>query len=64
MTSQKIGTYPIVDILTMCCVLSKRIAKRSTHTTLFDLNIDSLKNIKNVLNLVTQAWRSPAGVMI
>ena len=31
---------------------------------LFDVNIESLKIIKNVLNFVAQAWRRPAGVMI
>ena len=37
---------------------------RPTHITLFDVSIDSLKDIKNVLNFVTQAWKRPAGVMI
>ena len=55
---------PIVDILKTCCVSPKRIARRPTPITLFDVNIDSLKNIKNVLNFVTQAWKRPAGVMI
>ena len=32
----------------------KRIARRPTHITLFDVSIDSLKNIKNVLDFVTQ----------
>ena len=54
----------VVDILTTCCVSSKRIARRPTHITFFNVNIDSLKNIKNVLNFVTQTWRSLAGVMI
>ena len=58
------GTYPIVDVLTTCCASSKRIAKSPTHITLFDVNIDSLKNIKNVLNFVTQAWKRPGDVMI
>ena len=31
---------------------------------LFDANIDGLKNIRDVLNFVTPAWRRPAGVMI
>ena len=31
---------------------------------LFDANIDSLKNIRDVLNFVTQTWRRLAGVMI
>ena len=39
----KTGTYPVVDILTTRCVSSKRIARRLTRTTLFDVNIDSLK---------------------
>ena len=55
--------YPVVDILTTCYASSKRIARRPTHITFFDVNIDSLKNIK-VLNFVTQAWRRLAGVMI
>ena len=41
------------DVLTTCYVSSKRIAKRPTHITLFDVNIDSLKNIRNILNFVT-----------
>ena len=39
----KTGTYPVVNILTTRCVSSKRIARRLTRTTLFDVNIDSLK---------------------
>ena len=39
----KTGTYPVVDILTTRCVSSKRIARRLTCITLFDVNIDSLK---------------------
>ena len=39
----KTGTYPVVDILTTRCVSSKRIARRLTRITLFDVNIDSLK---------------------
>ena len=39
----KTGTYPVVDILTTRCVSSKRIARRLTRTTLFNVNIDSLK---------------------
>ena len=39
------------------CVLSKRTAKKFTHTTLFDVNTSSLKSIRDSLNLVTQAWR-------
>ena len=31
---------------------------------LFDVNIDSLKNIKNVLNFVTQTKQRPAEVLI
>ena len=53
-----------MDILTTCCVLSKRTAKNFTHITLFDANIESLKNLKNVLNVVTQACKRPTGVMI
>ena len=42
----------------------KKNSKKAPHITLFYVNIDSLKNIKNALNLVTQKWRRPAGVMI
>ena len=42
----------------------KRIAKRFTRITLFDVNIDSLKNIRKILNFVTQTWRRLASVMI
>ena len=49
----KTGTYPVMDILTKCCASLKRIARRPTHITLFDVNIDSLKNIKNILNFIT-----------
>ena len=42
-------------VLTTCCASLKRIERRPTHITLFSVNIDSLKNIKNVLNFVTQA---------
>ena len=45
---------PVVDILTTCCASLKRIARKPTPITLFDANIDSLKNIKNVLDFVTQ----------
>ena len=41
-TSQQIGTQPAMDILTTCCVSSKRIAKKFIHTTLFDVNTGSL----------------------
>ena len=50
----KTGTYPIVDILTTFCASSKRKAEKFTHIKLFDVNIGSLENIKNVLNFVTQ----------
>ena len=40
-----------MDVLTKCCASSKRIAQRLTHVTLFDVNIDSLKNISDGLNL-------------
>ena len=43
---------------------SKRIAKESTHITLLNPNIGCLKSIRDVLNFVTQTWRSPAVVMI
>ena len=42
----------------------KRIAKRFTRITLFDVNIGSLKILRNILNFVTQAWKRLAGVMI
>ena len=42
----------------------KRTAKRPTHVMLFDVNIDSLKNIKNVLIFVTQTSKRLTGVMI
>ena len=51
------GTYAAVDVLTTCCVSSKRIAEKFTHITLFDVSTDSLKNINNGLNFVTQRWR-------
>ena len=35
----------------------KRIAERFTHITLFNVNIDSLKNISDCLNFATQTWR-------
>ena len=61
---KKTGTYPVVDILTMSCASSKRIAKRPTHITLFDANMDSLKNIRDGLNFVTQTWRRLTEMMI
>ena len=42
----------------------KKNSKKAPHITLFYVNIDSLKNIKNALNFVSQKWRRPAGVMI
>ena len=60
----KTDTYPVVDILTMCCASLKRIAKRFIRITLFEVNIDSSKNIRNVLNFVTQTWRRLTGAMI
>ena len=53
-----------MDILTTRSVSSKRRPEKFTHITLFDVNIYSLQNIKNVLNFVTQTRRSSAGVMI
>ena len=41
----------------------KKIARRTTHITLFNANIDCLKNIRDVLNFVTQTWRRLEGVM-
>ena len=57
----KTDMLPAVDILTKCCALLERIARRPTHITLFDVSIDSSKNIKNVF--VTQTWKRTAGVM-
>ena len=49
MTSKKTGTWPAVDILTTCCASLKRMAKRPTYITLFEVSIDSLRNIKKCL---------------
>ena len=38
----------LVDILTTCCASSKRMARRPTHITLFNVNIYSLKKIRDV----------------
>ena len=48
----------------MCCVSSKRIAKKFTHTTLFDVNIGSWKNMSDGLNFVTQTWSWLTNVLI
>ena len=58
------GTYAAVDVLTTCCVSSKRIAEKFTHITLFDVSTSSLKNISDGLNFVTQTWRWLTNVMI
>ena len=58
------GTYAAVDVLTTCCVSSKRIAEKFTHITLFDVSTSSLKNISNGLNFVTQTWRWLTNAMI
>ena len=63
MTSLQTGTWPTVDMLTTYCASSKRTAERPTHITLFDVNIDSLKNIRDVLNFVTQTWSRLTNVM-
>ena len=55
---------PVVDILATYRASLKRLARRPTHITLSDVNKDSLKNIKNVLNFVTQTVRRSAGAMI
>ena len=55
---------PFVDILATYRASLERLARRPTHITLSDVNIDSLKNIKNVLNFITQTVRRSAGVMI
>ena len=54
----------MMDVLTICCVLSKRKAEKVTHITLFDVSTDSLKNINEGLNFVTQTWRWVTNVMI
>ena len=41
------GTYAAVDVLTTCCVSSKRIAEKFTHITLFDVSTSSLKNMSD-----------------
>ena len=41
----------------------KKIVKRLTHTTLFDVSTGSWKNISDGLNFVTQTWRWPTNVM-
>ena len=43
---------------------TKRIAEKSIHTTLFNVNIGILKNISNGSNFFAQKWRRLAGVMI
>ena len=58
------GTYAAVDVLTTCCVSSKRIAEKFTHITLFDVSTSSLKNISDGLNFVTQTWRWLTNAMI
>ena len=35
----------------------KKIAKRLSHTTLFDVSTGCWKNISDGLNFVTQTWR-------
>ena len=52
-----------MDVLAGCCVSSKRIVEKFTHTTLFDVTIDSLKNIIEGLNFVIQIWRWLTDVM-
>ena len=56
--------WSVMDVLTTCCVSSKIIAEEFTHITLFDVNIDSLKNMRDVLNFVTKTWRWLKNVMI
>ena len=43
------------------CFIKKK-AKIPYHITLFSVNIDSLKNIRDVLNFVTQTWKRLARV--
>ena len=40
------------------------IVEKLTHTTLFDVNMASLKNIRTVLGIFTQAWRWLTNVTI
>ena len=56
--------WSVMDVLTTCCVSSKVIVEEFTHITLFDVNIDSLKNMRDVLNFVTKTWRWLKNVMI
>ena len=42
----------------------KRTAEKFTRTTLFNVSIDSCKNISNGLNFVTQTWRWLTKVII
>ena len=53
-----------MDVLTTCCVSSKRIVEKLNHITLFDVSIDNWKNINGGLNSVTQAWGWLTNVMI
>ena len=39
------------------CISLKRMAKKFTHTMLFDVSTDSWKNISDGLNFVIQIWR-------
>ena len=41
-----------MDVLTVCCVSSKRMVEKAVHITLFDVSIDSLKNISGGLHFV------------
>ena len=64
MTSYHKGTYPVEDVLTTCCGSSKRIAKKPPKISLFDVNVDRLKNTRDVLNFVTQTWKRLTNVII
>ena len=44
--------------------VARRVAEKSIHTTLFNVNIGILKNISNGSNFFAQKWRRLAGVMI
>ena len=50
-----------MDVLKTCYVSSKRITKRPTHTTFFDVGMGTLKNISGGLNFV---WRYLINAMI
>ena len=46
------------------CFIKKKTVKKLIHTTLFDVNIGSLKNTSDGLKVVIQTWRWLTDVMI